>query len=348
MSLKLIKRGKYYHMHGSVAGVSVRESTRVDNRAAADAIRIRRQTEILERVSLGRRASISFAEAALTYLESGGEGRFLLPILDYFGQDFRLCDVNNEAVNNCARALQPDAAPATINRQIITPISAVVSLAAEDDLCAFRKFRRRSVDNARLRWLTPGEAEALIDAAGEPETALKIAFLLGTGCRVSEALSITRKHMHIDSREAWIAKTKNGSPRMVNFPDRIARALGAHGLPEAGAVFLTRHGKPYSIRANTGGQIKNAFNKARDRAGLGQDVTPHTLRHTWATWYYAQTKDFGGLMDLGGWKQADMANRYRKIAPSSLGEDLFKHGWNFTNEPAPVDRDREAPRVLKL
>lgn len=78
MSLKLIKRGKYFHMHGSVAGVSIRESTRVDNKRAAEAIKIRRETEILERVSLGRRACISFAEAALTYLESGGEGRFLL------------------------------------------------------------------------------------------------------------------------------------------------------------------------------------------------------------------------------------------------------------------------------
>lgn len=348
MALKLIKRGKTYYMRGTVAGVSVYESTRVSIKEAAEAIRIRRAQEILERVSLGRRASISFAEAALTYLESGGEGRFLDPILDYFGEDFRLCDVNNEAVNNCARALKPDAAPATINRQIITPISAVVTLAAEDDLCAFRKFRRRSVDNARLRWLTPDEAEALIESAGEPATALKIAFLLGTGCRVSEALSITRTHLHIESREAWIAKTKNGAPRMVNFPDRVARALGAHGIPEAGAIFLTRRGKPYAIRPNTGGQIKNAFIKARDRAGLGPDVTPHTLRHTWATWYYAQTKDFGGLMDLGGWKQADMANRYRKIAPSNLGKDLFANGWNFTGEPAPSARIPTAPRAAKL
>ena len=30
--------------------------------------------------------------------------------------------------------------------------------------------------------------------------------------------------------------------------------------------------------------MRRAFNGARDHAGLGPDVTPHTLRHTCATW----------------------------------------------------------------
>ena len=32
-------------------------------------------------------------------------------------------------------------------------------------------------------------------------------------------------------------------------------------------------------------------------------------------------------MDLGGWEKADMANRYRKIAPTGLGEELVVKGW---------------------
>ena len=66
------------------------------------------------------------------------------------------------------------------------------------------------------------------------------------------------------------------------------------------------------------------------------------LRHTWATWYYAQTRDFGGLMDLGGWRKADMANRYRKMAPASLVQDLLEAGWDFTDQ-----RRRPALRVVQ-
>lgn len=347
MGLKLAKRGKTYYLRGSVADVRIYESARTSNRQAADALRIRRETEIIENFTLGRPAAINFAEAALTYLESGGEGRFLAPILEYFGPKFRLADVTNEAANQCARALCPNHAPGTINRQIITPISAVVNMAAYDNLCAHRRFRRRKVNDKRLRWLTPKEAEALINAA-DPATALKIMFLLGTGARSGEAFALNRKNLHIDSGEAFLDKTKNGEARMIAFPDRVARALRVADLPEAGAVFLTPKGRAYKLRTNGGGQMQAAFNRARDAAGLGPDVTPHTLRHTWATWYYAQTKDFGGLMDFGGWKKADMANRYRKIAPHGLAADLFAHGWNFTNNDAPDQLIEHTPKFNRL
>ena len=54
------------------------------------------------------------------------------------------------------------------------------------------------------------------------------------------------------------------------------------------------------------------------------------MRHTWATWFYAQTRDFGALLDQGGWAKADMANRYRKIAPDDLTDRLLAMGWNFS------------------
>lgn len=347
MGLKLAIRGHTYYLRGSIAGTRIYESTRTGNRQAADTLRIRREAEILERHVSGRRASITFAEAALTYMESGGEGRFLEPILTYFGPKFRLADVNNEASNQCARVLYPNQAPSTINRQIITPISAVVNMAAYDNLCAHRRFRRRKVDNVRLRWLTPKEAEALISAADQA-TALKILFLLGTGARSGEIFALMRRNLHIESGEAFLEKTKNGDARMISFPDRVARALRLANLPEEGAIFLTPKRHAYKLRTNGGGQMRAAFNRARDGAGLGPEVTPHVLRHTWATWFYAQTKDFGGLMDFGGWKKADMANRYRKVAPQSLASELFAYGWNFIGDPAPQELVLAKPNLAGI
>jgi integrase len=110
-------------------------------------------------------------------------------------------------------------------------------------------------------------------------------------------------------------------------------------LPSSGPVFTTDHGKPYETDriAKSGkrdsASIKTAFNRARAAAGLQADgpdkVTPHTIRHTWATWHYAQNRDFGALLDLGGWSSADVANIYRKIAPDDLGARLLAHGWDF-------------------
>ena len=105
--------------------------------------------------------------------------------------------------------------------------------------------------------------------------------------------------------------------------------MAARKMPDKGRAFRTHKGQPYELRDNTGGAIKTSFNKARDRAKLGSDVTPHVLRHTWATWFYSQTGDFGRLLDLGGWADAETANIYRKIAPDDLGDRLLKSGWDF-------------------
>jgi integrase len=62
---------------------------------------------------------------------------------------------------------------------------------------------------------------------------------------------------------------------------------------------------------NNGGQIKSikdAWNNAVKRAGIGH-CRFHDLRHTWASEMGEHT-DLRTLMDLGGWKTAEIPMRY--------------------------------------
>jgi len=136
MPLKLTRRngtGNYY-IRGNVAGSNIYTSTGTSNRRAAENIRIRTEAQILERASLGRKATVTFAEAALNYINSGGETRFLTPILQFFGPDIRVFEIDNAAVNKAAAKLYSTVQPATINRQLITPISAILAMAAKTGL----------------------------------------------------------------------------------------------------------------------------------------------------------------------------------------------------------------------
>ncbi|TNC43554.1 hypothetical protein FHG66_20950, partial [Rubellimicrobium rubrum] len=102
-------------------------------------------------------------------------------------------------------------------------------------------------------------------------------------------------------------------------------------------AFRAPNGEEYVLHDRRGGQMAKAFNKIRDTAGLGDDVVPYTLRHTWATWFYAQTGDWKRLLDLGGWNKGDTARRYTKAAPEDLGNRLLAHGWDFRRKSgAPV------------
>lgn len=74
-------------------------------------------------------------------------------------------------------------------------------------------------------------------------------------------------------------------------------------------------------------------------------MTPHTLRHTWATWHYAMNRDTLELMQLGGWRRPDMALRYAKLAPADLADRLFAHGWDFTRAAGRIDHPATITRV---
>lgn len=258
-----------------------------------------------------------FWKAAEAYKDAGGEARFLPRIMMHFGRHACVEDIGEVEIAEAGAALYPDASPATIRRQVRVPIVAVLRFARGER-------RQGGTDTPRTRWLTPEEAERLLDCAGRIRP--MVAFLLGSGCRTGEMFALEAQHVNTATRQAFIEDTKNGHPRWVTLPEKAWRELP---VPEVGAVFRTPKGLPYALREKGGGQIQGAFNKARDLAGLGGDVTPHSLRHTHATWFYAQTKDLFGLMQQGGWRKADMALRYTKLAPADLSDTLLKYGWDF-------------------
>lgn len=333
-------------IRGTIAGVSVYESSGLSNRKAAEIKRAKLENELIQRASLGKSARLTFAEAALTYIEAGGEKRFLPSLLIHFGENTRLAEIDNDAVNKAASAILPTAAPATINRQIIAPISAIYNLAADDGHVSPRRFRRRKEPQGKIRWLRPNEAEDLLECC-EKHLLPIASFLLGSGCRTSEALALTTENLHLETQQALIPHSKNGELKMAEFPLRTKRLLAASGLPEAGKVFRTPKGLPYRLHTGSGGQIEAAFSKARKAAGLGPDVTPHTLRHTFATWHYATNKDLLLLMARGGWKKPDMALRYAKLAPSDLMKDLLSYGWDFRAKSV-QERAEEPQKANKI
>ena len=87
MPLKLRRRrgSNNWYLRGTIRGIPVDESTGTAERDVAEEIRIKRESEILDRSIHGRRATASFLEVAVMYLEAGGERTYMAPVLDHFG-----------------------------------------------------------------------------------------------------------------------------------------------------------------------------------------------------------------------------------------------------------------------
>jgi len=133
MPLKIVRRPK--SPYWIIRGIRLEESTGTDDKKAAQEIRAKREAEILAESVYGRRATATFASAALSYLENGGSKRFLEPIIKHFGTT-PLAQIDQDAIDRMARKLYPSASDATRNRQAYTPASAVMRHAAHRQWCA--------------------------------------------------------------------------------------------------------------------------------------------------------------------------------------------------------------------
>jgi integrase len=322
----------YWYLRGSVRGLRVDESTGCVRKEAAEEVRIRREAELLTRSIHGDSATRTFVEAVVSYTANGGDGQHLKPILEHFGRKTLVGAIGQAEIDECARKLFPRAAPATANRKVYTPISAVLHHAARKKWCAKPVIARpKGHDKERVRWITYEEAERLI-AAAAPHIKPLVVFLLSTGARLSEALylewsDVDLTRAHVSFRPTDERGIKGDEARGVPLPARAVAELANLPWDRDGFVFRKPAGKirksgriwlPYESRdGEGGGQVKTAWAGMLKRAGVS-DFTPHDCRHTWATWHYMANRDINALMALGGWKSPAMVFRYTHINSAHL------------------------------
>ena len=250
----------------------------------------------------------TFFDAAEAYLLDNGDARFLPPIVDRIGGK-PLAALTQDVIDSLAHSLYPAATPATRNRQVYTPISAVLKHAGVD-----QKLRRPKGWRGRVRsdWMEPEQAFRLLEAARkiDAEFGAFLTLLLYTGMRLSEALGMMRSDTGTENAYALVRATKNGEPRGVFLPPAAVEAVRAQdgAARRDGRVWrFTKCGRLYSL-------LKAAKAAAGDDLGF---VTFHTFRHTWATWmrrYGGLDRD--GLVGTGAWKDAASAARYAHVVVS--------------------------------
>ena len=320
MPLRVVRRhgSPNLYLRGTVRGVPVDESTGVDDEKAAEAFRAKREWEIINGQITGRRSAATFLEAAVSYMEAGGEARFVDPLLKHFGTR-SLDDIDTAAIEDAARKLYPGKSPATRNRQVFTPVSAIIRHAAVRGKATLKPIERPKQPRGRVRWIKPNEAERLIGECADHLRPL-VVFLLYTGARMGEALSLAWSEVDLSRAHAIFLDTKSNEDRGVPLAPRVAAELANLAGDRTGLVFRRQDGRPYAGREG-GGQIKTGFAGACRRAGV-PDFTPHDCRHTWATWHYAAHRDVIGLMRLGGWRSERMVMRYAHVNASDLAASV--------------------------
>lgn len=169
-------------------------------------------------------------------------------------------------------------------------------------------------------FLPKDEATQLLDAgpaagpAGLRDRAL-VELLYASGLRVAECCGLDVEDLDEGRRTVRVVG-KGDKERVVPVGEAALEALAAYLAMRGrarGALFRNARGG----RLTTRSALRIVKGLAR-RAGLGQRVTPHTLRHSFATHMLGEGADLRLIQELLGHSRLSTTQRYTHVSPEHL------------------------------
>ncbi len=149
--------------------------------------------------------------------------------------------------------------------------------------------------------------------------------LYSTGIRVSELVSINRGDID-EAGQAMIVRGKGKKERMVPLGSHALAALAhyvgilkidpraAKTTDEATApLFINKHGGRLSTRS-----VRRKVSKYLAKAGLDPDISPHTLRHSFATHLLDNGADLRSVQELLGHQSLSTTQVYTHLTTQRM------------------------------
>jgi integrase len=321
-------RGKVWWMGFTYRGKRYRKSTETEDRKLAQRIYDKIKGDIAEGKWFGRLPgeNKSFKEMIEKFIEEIPERSkssylsYLKTLLQFFG-DCPLTKITPASVNKLKQEMKKkDEAVATINMKIKI-LKRMFNLSWKEwewfDKNPITQVSLERGANKRDRWLTREEEGSILSHS---EAWLKeiIIFALNTGMRLGEIVSLAWGNVDLFRRTVTVIQSKNDEPRTIPMNTRVFEMLKEKSRVRSIScdnVFQIDN-KPLKNH-----QIKYAFNKAREMAGLN-DVHLHDCRHTFATRLVQAGEDLYKVQRLLGHKSPSMTQRYAHHSSESLRDSV--------------------------
>jgi integrase/recombinase XerD len=340
MGLKLTERSGTYYLRGTIRGQSVYETTGTNDKKRAEEIRAKREAQILEDSIHGRAATVTFAEAASSYLASGGSPRFLgkhdattgkwSGLLGCFGHR-KINTITQSELDAAGEKLFPGTKYNTRNRQCHAPFITVWNHAVRNRWAERRDWNRpRKPKGTAAKFLNTkpraGTLPVSYDYAAKfvmrmsPAPAMLMTVLFYTGMRPIELFVLEDHEVDVAGRWIALSASKTGEPRGIPIHDVLVPLFA--GLCERGGfLFRTHRNKPYGLKEDEGGQLKTAINGARARSGI-RDISPYTARHTVSTTLVINNVHPYIKDQILGHAVTDVSRNYTKVPQAPLIEAI--------------------------
>lgn len=156
-----------------------------------------------------------------------------------------------------------------------------------------------------------------------------IMLFFATGMRVSEIVNLSLNQIDFDL-QLILVHGKGNKDRYVAFDDQSKQVLKKYlsnsrpqllnGKEDQGVVFLNERGYQLTARG-----IEYIVQKIFAKAGLGNKVHPHELRHSFATAMLNNGADLRSVQELLGHSSLSTTQIYTHVTMSRLQSDYDKY-----------------------
>ncbi len=164
--------------------------------------------------------------------------------------------------------------------------------------------------------LTKDEIKALLSSIKKKRDVLMVEFLYSTGARVSECTKLKVKDVDFTENIARVKGGKGNKDRVVVLSKKWAEEMQKNinrRKKETEFVFPKANGKQLSVDT-----VQRVVREAAKKAEINKHVTPHVLRHSFATHLLEAGESIRKIQELLGHADLSTTQIYTKVSTDEL------------------------------
>src|SRR3989344_2758345 len=143
--------------------------------------------------------------------------------------------------------------------------------------------------------LNKEEISKMLEATLNLKHRLVLMFLYYTGIRLNEIVNLKWEDIDFERNVIHLKTAKGDKQRVIFLHDKLKTFINYFRIGDEGYVFVSNLGDRYNGRS-----IQGIVKAAAERAGIRKNVTPHTLRHSFATHLLEAGADIRHIQKLLG------------------------------------------------
>jgi site-specific recombinase XerD len=144
---------------------------------------------------------------------------------------------------------------------------------------------------------------------------LIIQMAYATGMRASELINLKWEDIDFHRNIIHIKRSKGKKDRVVMLSPKIKKRLKLLCQEKEGYVFVSNRKKKYALRT-----IQKIVDNAKKKANIKKNISPHTLRHSFATHLLEKGIDIKHIRDLLGHSDISTTLIYTKVSNRYLSK----------------------------